>query len=250
MHRLRERRSPRARSLTMTTRPTTFVSHPILHLEVVREDGTSSSDYRVFCRYQARSIAVGTCCACMHCDRIAAEPTPSVDCTIPTTEAFTSIDPSGERTPVATLLARGTIAIDPSATVRDALNALRSQGHRSIAVVDATHALVGVVHEAVFVPARESSKSLSPSEDVTHAMSSALAIHESVSVRHALRLLASAHLREATVVDDAYVPLGVFRDVDGLRFVFEARQRSTSAPPPQPSLIEEEDMLAEELEKP
>jgi hypothetical protein len=48
-------------------------------------------------------------------------------------------------------------------------------------------------------------------------MSSVLAIHEGVSVRRALRLLASAHAREATVVNDDGVPVGVFRDVDGLR---------------------------------
>jgi CBS domain-containing protein len=185
----------------------------------------------------------------MHCDRIATEPTPSVDCTIPTTEAIATIDPSGERTPVATLLAAGTIAIDPSAMLRDALSALRSTDRRSIAVVDSTHALVGVVHEAVFIPARERMTSLSPTEDVTHAMSSALAIHESVSVRRALRLLASAHLREATVVDDARVPLGVFRDVDGLRFVVEARARSSSRPPPADPLIEEEHGITEALEK-
>jgi CBS domain-containing protein len=219
------------------TRPNAHVSHPILHLEVVGPDGRAVSDYRVFCRYQQRSIAVGTCCACTHCDRITADPSPSVDCTFPMTETLATVDPSGEHTPVATLLARGTIAIDPSVTLRDALNTLRSIDRRSVAVVDASHALVGVVHEALFIPAREG-PSLSPSEDVARSMSSALAIHESVSVRHALRLLASAHLREATVVDDARVPLGVFRDVDGLRFVVNAR--SSTAPPPS-SLIEEED---------
>jgi len=172
----------------------------------------------------------------MHCDQITSSPSPSVDCTVPLREHLVQIDASGERTPVATILSEGTIAIDPSTTLREALSTLRSNDRRSIAVVDATHALVGVVHEAVFIPAREG-PIRSASEDVAHAMSSALAIHESVSVRHALRLLASAHLREATVVDDARVPLGVFRDVDGLRFVVKARD---SAPPPVPSLIEEE----------
>ncbi len=212
------------------------MSHPILHLEVVGPDGRAASDYRVFCRYQQRSVPVGTCCACVHCDRITSGSTPAVECTVPLTESLASNDSTGERTPVATLLGEGTIAIDPSATLRDALGMLRSNDRRSVAVVDAKHALVGVVHEAVFITGREGA-SLSPSEDVARAMSSALAIHEGVSVRHALRLLASAHLREATVVDDDRVPLGVFRDVDGLRFV--VRARSTAPPPPDP-LIEEE----------
>lgn len=70
------------------------------------------------------------------------------------------------------------------------------------------------------VPARKG-----PSSTMTSpvAMPSPLALHESTPVRRALRLLASAHLREAAVVDDGGHPLGVFRDVDGLRYLTRAR---------------------------
>ncbi len=54
-------------------------------------------------------------------------------------------------------------------------------------------------------------------------MSGSLAIHEAVPVRRALEVLAAAHLREATVIDDEGVPLGIFRDVDGLRWIVSAR---------------------------
>jgi CBS domain-containing protein len=60
-------------------------------------------------------------------------------------------------------------------------------------------------------------------DDVTTVMSHAVAIHESTPVRRALLFLASAHLRQAAVVDSDGVPLGVFRDVDGLRWLARAR---------------------------
>jgi len=162
----------------------------------------------------------------MHCDRITADPTPTVECTIPVNDPGNP-DTQGSTTPVASILHEGTVALDPSATLRDALTMLQGEGRRSVAVVDDAHVLVGVVHEAAFIVPRARDGALP--EDLNHAMSSALAIHESVPIRHALRLLASAHLREATVVDDAHVPLGVFRDIDGLRWIVQA---SHSTPPP------------------
>ena len=59
---------------------------------------------------------------------------------------------------------------------------------------------------------------------VTASMSTAVAIHERTPVRVALKLLAASHLREATVVSDHGVPIGVFRDVDGLRWLAAARR--------------------------
>lgn len=88
---------------------------------------------------------------------------------------------------------------------RAAVGALLREG--AVASVDDHGAIVGVADEAGSV------------------VSSALALHESTPVRRALRLLASAHLRAATVVDDAGLPLGVFRDVDGLRVLALARTR-------------------------
>ena len=80
-------------------------------------------------------------------------------------------------------------------------------------------AAYGIVHEVTFLRRKN------VDEELTATMSSGLAIHEATSVRRALRLLASAHLREAIVVDDEGVPLGTFRDVDGLRWIARTRPR-------------------------
>jgi CBS domain-containing protein len=196
---------------------TARVAHPILRLAVVGPDGTRTVGDRVFCRYQQRSIEAGHCYGCAHCDEVTAGPCPSIVCTIPVDPTDIEDDPLCERTPVGVVLRHGTVAIDPGASVGDALDLLHAEDRRSLAVVDASSRLVGVVHEVVFV------QPTSEVGDVATAMSSALALHESTPVRHALRLLASAHLREATVVDDAGTPLGVFRDVDGLHFIATSR---------------------------
>jgi CBS domain-containing protein len=216
--------------MTSTKRNVTQVSHPILRLEVVHPNGVRSSEHRVFCRYQQRSVAVGTCCACAHCDSIVAEPAPAVNCTIAMPETSLTPDRLGVRTAVGEILAQGAVALDPDATIRDALALLRLENRRSVAIVDATHVVIGVIHEAVF--ATNPSVGLpAPRSDqgVAQLMSGTLAIHEAVPVRRALELLAAAHLREATVVDDKGVPLGVFRDVDGLRWIVAARDAGLDA---------------------
>jgi len=81
--------------------------------------------------------------------------------------------------------------------------------------------LVGVLHDVTLT---ERGKRPEHAKDaVTTVMSHAIAIHEATPVRRALLFLASAHLREAAVVDAEGVPLGVFRDVDGLRWIARAR---------------------------
>lgn len=210
--------------MTDVKRRIAHVSHPILRLEVVGPDGVRTSEHRVFCHYQQRSVPVGVCCACAHCDEVASLPSPSVDCTILVEESDCTPDPLGLRTAVGVVLAKGTVAIDPGTTVHEALSVLHSEDRRSIAVVDGKRSIVGVVHEAAFASTRAGSRPIErPNEQVVHMMSGSLAIHERVPVRKALELLAAAHLREATVVDDNGVPLGVFRDVDGLRWLVDAR---------------------------
>lgn len=204
-------------------RRVTRMSHPILRLEVVGPDGVRTSDHRVFCRYQRRSVAVGTCCACRHCDEVAALPSPSVHCTVALAETELAPDPLGVRTAVGVVLDKGTIVIAPGTTVREALSLLRAEDRRSVAVVDGRHTIVGVVHEATFVPSAGAAPRERPDDRVVRIMSGSLAIHERIPVRKALEFLAAAHLREATVIDDHGVPLGVFRDVDGLRWLVEAR---------------------------
>lgn len=202
------------------------VSHPILRLHVLSRDGTRSATERVFCRYRRASVAVEECARCRSCDAIRRGTAPSVDCTISVAPDRLSPDPSGERTEVGTLLSRGATVIDASASVRDAFRLLHEDDRRSVAVVDDDLQLVGIIHEMAMVRLpRDRSVASTPSEDadVTAAMSSAMAIHEVTPVRTALRLLASSHLREATVVSNEGKPLGVFRDVDGLRWIARAR---------------------------
>jgi CBS domain-containing protein len=207
------------------TSSTRRISHPILRLAVVGEDGTRQAEPRVFCRYQRRAIPVEVCRVCGHCDNITGEPDGVVACTVPRTPDDVDEDPDGGRTDVATVLLGGTIVLDPNTSVDTALALMRGEDRRSLAVVDAHGTVVGVLHEAAFVGgsplirADADGRSGSGEHTVARAMSSPLALPGRTSVREALRLLAAAHLREATVVDQDGTPLGVFRDVDGLRFV-------------------------------
>lgn len=184
-----------------------------------------SGAQRVFCRLRRASVDIEACARCAHCDAIRDGAVASVECTIPITPADGSADPAGERTEVGTLLSAGTTVIEDSASLRDVWRVLRTEDRRSVAVVDHEQKLVGVVHEMAFVrgAAGESGRPRCDRGDLTCAMSAAMAIHEATPVRVALRLLASSHLREATVVSPDGKPLGVFRDVDGLRWIARAR---------------------------
>jgi CBS-domain-containing membrane protein len=98
---------------------------------------------------------------------------------------------------------------------------LTEEDRRSVAIVDARNVLIGLVHESGFMgrmgPVRMGT--------VTASMSTAVAVHERTPVRVALKLLAASHLREATVVSDQGVPIGVFRDIDGLGWLAAARRK-------------------------
>ena len=207
----------------MEARPTRRVSHPILHLEVVERDATrTAGEPRVFCRLRRESIDVDYCRQCSHCDAIHSEPAPAVNCTfIPRIDALDP-DPRGERTEVGTLLKIGSVVVASSASLTDALAVLRAQDLRSVAVVGGHHILVGILHDRAL-----SQRCATPghtNDPATSVMSSAIAIHEATPVRTALRFLASAHLREAAVVTAAGIPLGLFKDVDGLRWIAHAQR--------------------------
>jgi len=197
------------------------VRHPILHLRVLAPEGVQHADERVFCRLRRESVAVAECSSCNRCDAITAGPAPTVDCSFALPEPELTPDPDGERTEVGTILSGGTDVVSASASLVDALGLVRANDFRSVSVVGGHHLLVGVLHErALYELCR---KPGAASLDVTVAMSRPLAMHESTPVRSALRFLASAHLRQAAVVTSAGTPLGVLRDVDGLRWI--ARQR-------------------------
>lgn len=196
------------------------VKHPILRLDVLAPDGTHTSEHRVFCRYQRQSVLVDECCVCVHCDAVTDGHAPSVNCSIPVRPLDPADDPTGESVEVGTLLCRGTVVLSDTAGVRRALTLLREEDRRSIAVVDDDRVLVGLVHEGGFLGRRRPG----PRHGVVSAaMSSAVAVYERTPVRVALKLLAASHLREATVVSKTGVPIGVFRDVDGLHWIAEAR---------------------------
>lgn len=197
----------------------TSVKHPMLHLEVLSADGTREVESSVFCRLKRKSVRVDNCCGCVHCDAITYGETAVVACTIPIAEPSASDDPSGEYTEIGTLLCRGTVVVAQSNTLRAALDVLRAEDRRAVAVVDDNHVLVGVVHETAVLGRRPGA----PLGGVVGAMTNGVAIHESTPVRVALRLLAASHLREATVISDDGRPIGVFTDVDGLRWIAGAR---------------------------
>lgn len=197
----------------------TRVRHPILRLDVLAPDGSRASEHRVFCRLKSQSVRVEACCECVHCDHMEDGSTPSVDCSIPVRPLEHADDPDGESVEVGTLLCVGTVAVLESAAMGDALDLLRDEGRRLVAVVAPSGVLVGVVHDGVILGRRTASDMT-----VRSVMSSAVALHERTPVRVALRLLAASHLREATVVTKEGIPLGVFRDVDGLRWIAGTRE--------------------------
>lgn len=206
----------------MDTRPTRRVSHPILRLEVLAPDGSHAVEPRVFCRLRRESVVVEACSACSRCDAIQTTgPTPSVDCSFALPDHEVTPDPDGHRTEVGTLLKGATCVVSVSASLRDALELVRAHDFRSVGVVGGDHVLVGVLHETIL--RERCSNAAGAIVDVTAAMSSPLAIQESTPIRHALRFLAGAHLRQAAVVTSTGVPLGVFTDIDGLRWIARAR---------------------------
>jgi CBS domain-containing protein len=79
-------------------------------------------------------------------------------------------------------------------------------------VVDEEDVLIGIVHEMSVARGAEG-------EELGAAMSSPVVVHENLPVRAALRVLASTHSRAAVVVDREGHPLGVFRDLDGMRWL-------------------------------
>jgi len=205
----------------MVARSISRVSHPVLHLEVVDRDGIQTAKPRVFCRLRRESIDVELCRSCARAYAIRDGPAPSVDCKVVPPAGALDADPLGLRTEVGTLLKNGSMVVGASASVQDALRFLRAQDLRSVAVVGDDHILVGVLYDVALtergdIPGREL-------DDVTTVMSHAIAIHEATPVRRALLFLAAAHLRQAAVVDSEGIPLGVFRDVDGLRWLARAR---------------------------
>lgn len=195
------------------------VKHPILRLEVLAADGTRADELRVFCRSKRSSVRVEDCSSCVHCDGIN-DALLSVDCTIELPASAALPDHTGDRTEVGTTLSTGTVVLAASATVGVAAALLRAEDRRAVAIVDAQNVLIGLVHEMSFVGLRPAALR----GPVSGPMSTAIALHEATPVRAALRLLAAHHLREATVVSDEGTPIGVFRDVDGLRWIVAARQ--------------------------
>lgn len=190
------------------------MKQPILHLEVLAPDGTHATDHVVFCRFQGVSVRVEECCQCVHCDFIGEGLPAAVHCTTPS-EPSERPDPDGERTAVGALLCQGTVVVGDGVSFGRALDLLRAGDRRSIAIVDDTHVMVGVVHDAGFAARSR----FGQEGAVSVAMTSAIAVDEWLPVRTALELLAANHLREATVVSKRGVPIGVFRDVDGLTWI-------------------------------
>lgn len=199
----------------------TRVRHPLLRLDVLASDGSCRAEHRVFCRLKSQSVRAEACCECVHCDEVIAGRTPSVDCSVPVRPLERADDPEGDRVEVGTLLRVGTGALRESATLSQALSMLHADDRRSVAVVDESSALVGIVHEAGFVGLRGPFHTM----QVGASMSTPIAVHERTPVRVALRFLAATHLREVMVVSKDGIPLGVFKDVEGLRWIAGTRDR-------------------------
>jgi predicted transcriptional regulator len=170
-------------------------------------------------------VPLEECTRCPRREAIHGEPVASVECTIPVAPEGLIADPEGERTEVGSLLCGAATVVEQALPLRDALRLLHDTDRRSVAVVDGDQRLIGIVHETAFIriPRDKSLALARSSDDLTVAMSTAIAINEATPIRTALRLLASSHLREATVVGSDGRPIGVFRDVDGLHWIARAK---------------------------
>jgi CBS domain-containing protein len=201
-----------------TDPPRKHVSHPIVRLQVLGPDGQRQTALRVFCRERQTAVPIGVCAACRHCEGIVESPAPAVNCLVTERRADLPRDPLGLRTPVAEVLTSETFAVRGETTLRDALAHLHAEDRRSVAVVDPDQVVIGVIHERAY-------RAFSRDLPVSVVMSSKLALPISTPIRRALELMAAAHLREIVVVDEREVPLGTFRDIDGLRWLAVARNR-------------------------
>jgi CBS domain-containing protein len=85
-----------------------------------------------------------------------------------------------------------------------------------VGVVDEEAVLVGIVHEMTVARASDDG-------DLAMAMTSPVVVQEDLPVRAALRVLAATHSRAAVVVDREGHPLGVFHDIDGMRWLTRSR---------------------------
>jgi CBS domain-containing protein len=214
---------------------TARVTHPILRLRVVSADGTELGSERVFCRLRRESVPLELCTSCPRLEAVKDGLTPSIDCAIPCVPHLDRLDPEGEMTEVGTMIANGTTVVDAFAPLRRARRLLQEERWLSVAVVDEEKRLIGIVHELTLLrPSCEVPNPLEARDDpeevsVMSAMSTATPIHERMTIRSALRLLAGSHLREAVVVNPERKPIGIFRDVDGLRWIGRAQRGAADA---------------------
>jgi CBS domain-containing protein len=195
-------------------RRTCHVSHPILRLSVVGPDGVPADRLQVFCRLQKTSVPVGVCVGCFHCDAVTGGSHPAIECTISLPESET-VDRLGETTAVGSVLSSGASVVADTCMLHDAVRLLGDGPDPFVGVVDEADVLVGIVHEMSIASGPDEGK-------VDVAMTSPVVVPENLPVRAALRVLAAAHSRAAVVVDREGHPLGVFRDIDGMRWLVRA----------------------------
>jgi hypothetical protein len=153
---------------------------------------------------------------------------PAVECTVPFAQLEAVDDPDGETMEVGTILTQSTLALSEGYVTAWPQALARLDVRHLVPIVDERLVLVGVVDDAgirsrATCPSRPPSPDAPPRSRGPGTGNSAIAMHERTPIRVALRLLAAAHLREAIVVSKDGVPLGVFRDVDGLRWIASAR---------------------------
>jgi len=218
--------------------------HPVLVREVVRRDGSRAPALRVFCSRRAASVPLETCEACPSCVDIAPDEDgvgtlvrcqpPHAIATIPRTDRPRGMDdPPGEATLVGSILRGGTLCVASDAEV-PALRALSvERALLGLFIVDNDGRLVGLVRDVNLLRAVQPTPDAGPlaaleARDVNRAdavMSTATSVWEDISVRRAIRCMASAHLREIPVVTREGQLVGVLRDIDGLRWIAAEQHR-------------------------
>ena len=179
---------------------------PVLRLVVLGPEPREPSE-RVFCRRRGESLTLSDC---RQCEAWVGDAEDAVVCVSPPEPP--PEDPEGERTAVGSVLCRGATVLADGTTLDEAR--LLLQDGSTAAVVDESGRVIGTV---------DASALTGPWLDLARIHASCT-ITESTPVRGALRLLASAHLREATIVTSDGEPIGIFRDVDGLFWLARARR--------------------------
>jgi len=174
----------------------------------------------VFCPAQNRSV---DCAECRNCPRLVSfpesvsEPGAYVECNAVEPTPLGAPQDRGQTAPIGALATPRVVCVDAELSVERLSAAFREWSGVELPVIDKGGRLVGTILRSDFVRARrpgDARPSFEQTHRVAERVSRATALHESASVQHAVRVLASQRARTLILVQDEYVVVGVLTDLE------------------------------------